>query len=57
MVADGMPRLAVAYSGGLDSRFLCYAAARAGASVLALHCHGPHKIGRASGRERVCQYG
>ena len=42
MVADGMPRLAVAYSGGLDSRFLCYAAARAGASVLALHCHGPH---------------
>ena len=42
MVADGMPKLAVAYSGGLDSRFLCYAAARAGASVLALHCRGPH---------------
>ena len=42
MVADGMPRLAVAYSGGLDSRFLCFAASRAGASVLALHCHGPH---------------
>ncbi|MBQ1846284.1 MAG: PP-loop family protein [Desulfovibrio sp.] len=42
MVADRMPRLAVAYSGGLDSRFLCFAASRAGASVLALHCHGPH---------------
>ena len=36
------PRLAIAFSGGLDSRFLCFSALRAGASVLALHARGPH---------------
>lgn len=36
------PRLAIAFSGGLDSRFLCFAALRAGADVLALHARGPH---------------
>lgn len=34
--------LAVAYSGGLDSRFLIHSALRAGLSVRALHVHGPH---------------
>lgn len=38
----GMPRLAVAYSGGLDSRFLCHAALRLGCDVLAVHARGPH---------------
>lgn len=36
------PRLAVAFSGGLDSRFLCHAARLCGADVLALHAAGPH---------------
>ena len=34
--------LAVAFSGGLDSRFLCFALRRAGCDVLALHATGPH---------------
>ena len=34
--------LAVAFSGGLDSRFLIHAALRAGVSVQALHVAGPH---------------
>lgn len=34
--------LAVAFSGGLDSRFLCFALRRAGCDVLALHAAGPH---------------
>lgn len=37
-----MPTLAVAFSGGLDSRFLCHAASICGSSVLALHVCGPH---------------
>jgi uncharacterized protein len=34
--------LAVAFSGGLDSRFLCYTAKRAGVAVRALHVSGAH---------------
>lgn len=34
--------LAVAFSGGLDSRFLCFSLRRAGCDVLALHATGPH---------------
>ncbi len=36
------PRLAIAFSGGLDSRFLCACALRAGCDVLAVHVKGPH---------------
>ena len=38
----GLPPLAVAFSGGLDSRFLCRAARLCGCDVLALHARGPH---------------
>ncbi|HEU6438100.1 MAG TPA: ATP-dependent sacrificial sulfur transferase LarE [Nitratidesulfovibrio sp.] len=37
-----MPELAVALSGGLDSRFLTHAALLAGCRVTALHITGPH---------------
>lgn len=37
-----MPKITVAYSGGLDSRFLCHAAKIAGCAVLAIHAAGPH---------------
>lgn len=38
----GLPPLAVAFSGGLDSRFLCHAARLCGCDVLAVHARGPH---------------
>ncbi len=38
----GLGAFAVAFSGGLDSRFLIHMALRAGASVRALHATGPH---------------
>lgn len=38
----GMPRMALAFSGGVDSRFLAHAALLCGCSVLALHASGPH---------------
>lgn len=41
-VLGGLPRIAVAYSGGLDSRFLCHAALLCGCDVLAVHVSGPH---------------
>ena len=41
-VLGGLPRIAVAYSGGLDSRFLCHAALLCGCEVLAVHVFGPH---------------
>ena len=41
-VLGGLPRIAVAYSGGLDSRFLCHAALLCGCDVLAVHVLGPH---------------
>lgn len=41
-VLSGLPRLAVALSGGLDSRFLCHMALASGCDVVALHGEGPH---------------
>lgn len=38
----GLTAVAVAYSGGVDSRFLCHALLRAGLDVLAVHARGPH---------------
>ena len=38
----GRTAVAVAYSGGVDSRFLCHALLRAGLDVLGLHARGPH---------------
>lgn len=40
--AGRAPALAVALSGGVDSRFLCLALQRAGLPFKALHAHGPH---------------
>lgn len=42
--------MAIAYSGGLDSRFLAHMARRAGIFVRALHVKGPH----TPSRERAC---
>ncbi|WP_291438632.1 PP-loop family protein [Desulfovibrio sp.] len=39
---SGLPPLAVAFSGGIDSRFLCHAALLGGCDVLAVHARGPH---------------
>lgn len=36
------PAIAVALSGGIDSRFLCHAAQLCGADVLAIHVSGPY---------------
>lgn len=41
-VLSGLPRMAVALSGGLDSRFLCHMALASGCDVVALHGEGPH---------------
>ena len=41
-VLRNLPRMAIAYSGGLDSRFLCHAALLCGCDVLAVHVYGPH---------------
>ncbi|WP_300124111.1 ATP-dependent sacrificial sulfur transferase LarE [Desulfovibrio sp.] len=38
----GLPRVAVALSGGIDSRFLCHMALACGCDVAALHASGPH---------------
>ena len=35
-------QFALAYSGGLDSRFLAHAAALANLDPILLHAHGPH---------------
>lgn len=37
-----MPPLVVAFSGGIDSRFLSHAALLSGCDVLAVHARGPH---------------
>lgn len=50
-VAHGR-RLNIAYSGGLDSRFLAFAAKRAGFDVRLFHATGPH-IGDDETREAV----
>ena len=39
---QGLPPLAIAFSGGIDSRFLCHAALLCGCDVLAVHARGPH---------------
>ena len=39
---SGLPSLAIAFSGGIDSRFLCHAALLCGCNVLAVHARGPH---------------
>ena len=41
-ILGGLPVLAVALSGGVDSRFLVHMALRAGCRVVALHATGPH---------------
>lgn len=41
-ILQDSPKLAVAFSGGVDSRFLCHAALLCGCEVLVLHAHGPH---------------
>ena len=41
-ILAGLPRMAVALSGGLDSRFLCHMALACGCDVVALHGAGPH---------------
>lgn len=41
-VFRSLPACAIAFSGGLDSRFLCHAALLCGSRVLALHAQGPH---------------
>lgn len=41
-VLAGIPRMAVAFSGGLDSRFLCHMAQRAGCRLVLIHGAGPH---------------
>lgn len=41
-ILGGLRVLAVALSGGVDSRFLIHMALRAGCDVLALHATGPH---------------
>ena len=41
-VLSGLPRMAVALSGGLDSRFLCHMASACGCDVVAVHGAGPH---------------
>lgn len=41
--------LAIAFSGGLDSRFLAFAARMFGYSVTLLHVHGPHVSPHESG--------
>ena len=40
--------IAAAFSGGLDSRFLCHAAKLCGVKVLAIHIQGPHVPKRES---------
>ena len=42
LIFAGLGPVAVALSGGLDSRFLCHALALAGHDLLAVHAAGPH---------------
>ena len=41
-VLSGLPSMAVALSGGIDSRFLCHMALASGCDVVVLHGAGPH---------------
>lgn len=41
-VLAGLPRFALAFSGGLDSRFVAHAAMLCGCEIFAIHASGPH---------------
>lgn len=41
-ILSALPGMAIAFSGGLDSRFLCHAAYLCGREILLLHACGPH---------------
>lgn len=41
-VLGKLPRMALAFSGGLDSRFLAHAANLSGCKIFAIHVSGPH---------------
>lgn len=41
-ILGGIPRMALAFSGGVDSRFLAFAARLAGCEVRLFHAEGPH---------------
>lgn len=43
-----LPPLAIAFSGGVDSRFLCHAALLRGCDFVAIHITGPHVPARES---------
>lgn len=47
-ILKSLPGVAAAFSGGLDSRFLCHAARLCGLPVLAVHIAGPHVPARES---------
>lgn len=51
-ILSQMPFMAVALSGGVDSRFLCHAARICGCDVLAIHANGPHISATESGFAR-----
>lgn len=52
-VLGSFPGLIVAYSGGLDSRFLIHAALLSGLRVFAIHASGPHI---AEGESRLARF-
>lgn len=41
-ILGNLPKIALAYSGGVDSRFLAHAAQICGSKILALNAYGPH---------------
>ena len=47
-ILSRIPRIAISFSGGLDSRFLCRAASLMGLDILAIHAAGPHVSPRES---------
>ncbi len=47
-ILSELPAIVVAFSGGLDSRFLCHSARLCGCQVLAIHIKGPHVPERES---------
>lgn len=49
---QGLQALAIAFSGGLDSRFLCHAARLCACKILAIHISGPHVASRDSEKAR-----
>ena len=41
-ILSTLPKAVIAFSGGIDSRFLCLAARLSGCQILAIHVRGPH---------------